>query len=93
MAAALPGAARGTYSTDDIGGFMATVLDMVRGLIERLSPEPVCDDCITERLRLSATSAANKQTRELAGSGGFERLQHVCSLCGAPRKVIRRRAA
>lgn len=68
---------------------MATVLDMVRGLVERLAGEPVCDECIAERLRLSATSAANKQTRELAGAGGFERINHVCSLCGAPRKVIR----
>jgi hypothetical protein len=66
---------------------------MVRGFVERLSPEPVCDDCIAERLRLSDTSQANKKTRELAGSDGFERLQDVCSLCGAPRKVIRRRAA
>ncbi|MDB5707214.1 MAG: hypothetical protein JWN66_4330 [Sphingomonas bacterium] len=68
---------------------MATVQDMVRGFIERLSPESVCDDCIAERLKLSATSGANKQTRELAGMGGFERTQNVCALCGAPRKVIR----
>lgn len=72
---------------------MATVLDLVRGFIERLSPEPVCDDCIAARLRLSDTSLANKKTRELAGMGGFERMHHVCSLCGAPRKVIRRRVA
>jgi hypothetical protein len=71
---------------------MVTVLDMVRGFIERLSPEPVCDDCIAERLRLSATSQANKTTRELAGMNGFERKRDVCSLCGAPRTVIRRRA-
>lgn len=30
-----------------------TVLDKVRGLIERLSPEPICDDCISERLGMS----------------------------------------
>lgn len=42
---------------------MATVLDIVRGFIERLSPEPVCDDCIADKLRLSATSQANKKTR------------------------------
>ncbi|RUN78412.1 hypothetical protein EJC47_00600 [Sphingomonas sp. TF3] len=70
---------------------MATVLDMVRGFVERLSPEPVCDDCIAERLRLSDTSLANKKVRELAGSGGFEREQNICSLCGAPRIVTRRR--
>lgn len=30
------------------------VLDQVRALIERLSPEPMRDNCITERLDLSA---------------------------------------
>ncbi|RYY28428.1 MAG: hypothetical protein EOP62_04340 [Sphingomonadales bacterium] len=71
---------------------MATVLDMVRGFVERLSPQPVCDNCIAERLRLSDTSLANKKVRGLAGNGGFEREQSICSLCGAPRTVTRRRA-
>lgn len=69
---------------------MATVLDIVRGFVELLSPERVCDDCIAERLRLSATRQANKKTRELAGMNGFERKLDVCSQCGAPRTVIRR---
>jgi len=42
---------------------MASVLDKVRGLIERLSPEPVCEECGAERLQLSTTSQANKKTR------------------------------
>ena len=70
---------------------MTSVLDKVRGLIERLSPEPVCDECIAEQLQLSATSQANKKTRELASTSGFERKLDVCSLCGAPRTVTRRR--
>jgi len=70
---------------------MTSVLDKVRGLIERLSPEPVCDECVAERLQLATISQANKKTRELAGSHGFERKLDVCSLCGAPRTVIRRR--
>lgn len=69
-----------------------TVLDQVRGLIERLSPEPVCDDCITERLGLSVRQHANHKTRELAAQGGFERRIEACSLCGATKKVIRRTA-
>lgn len=69
-----------------------TVLDQVRGLIERLSPEPVCDDCIAERLGLSVRQHANHKTRELAGQGGFERRIDGCSLCGATKKVIRRAA-
>lgn len=72
---------------------MATILDTVRNFIERLSPNPVCDACITERLQLSAISLANRKARELAGSNGFERSMDVCALCGAPRTVIRRRGA
>lgn len=71
---------------------MESVLDKVRGLIERLSPEPVCDECVAGRLQLSTISQANKKTGELAGSHGFEQKLDVCSLCGATRTVIRRRA-
>jgi hypothetical protein len=70
---------------------MTTVLDQVRGLIERLSPEAICDDCITERLGLSVRQHANHKTRELAGSNGFERRLEPCAICGAIKKVIRRR--
>jgi hypothetical protein len=69
-----------------------TTSDQVRALIERLSPEPVCDDCIAERLALSVRQHANIRTRELAGQGGFERRKDVCSLCGETRMVIRRGA-
>ncbi len=68
---------------------MTTVLDQVRGLIERLSPEAICDDCITERLGLSVRQHANHKTRELAGSNGFERRLEPCAICGATKKVIR----
>jgi len=69
---------------------LTTVLEQVRRLIERLSPEPVCDDCIAERLGLSVRQHANHKTRELAGANGFERRQEPCSLCGAVKKVIRK---
>jgi len=70
---------------------MTTVLDQVRALIERLSPEAICDDCITERLGQSVRQHANHKTRELAGSNGFERQLESCAICGATKKVIRRR--
>jgi len=70
-------------------GGQKTVLDQVRALIERLAPEPVCDDCITERLGLGIRQHATHKTRELAGSAGFERRIQACSLCGATKKVIR----
>ena len=66
-----------------------TVLDQVRGLIERLSPEPICDDCICEKLGLTVRQHANHKTRELAGTPGFERRKDLCSICRGDKVVIR----
>lgn len=77
---------------DRFRGNDMTILDQVRALIERLSPEPVCDDCIAERLGLGESQHASIATRELAGQGGFERRKDVCSLCGATKEAIRRAA-
>lgn len=68
-----------------------TVLDAVRSFVTRLSPEPVCDDCVAEKLDLSVRQHANHKIRELAGSEGFERRKDRCSLCGGEKLVIRRR--
>ncbi len=70
---------------------MATVIDKVSALIRRLAPEPICDDCITERLGLSVRQHANIKTRELAGQAGFERRKDVCAICGATKIVIHRK--
>ncbi len=67
-----------------------TVLDDVRAFVTRLSPDPVCDDCIADRLGLSVRQHANHKTRELAGSGGFERRKGSCSLCRGDKLVIRK---
>jgi hypothetical protein len=69
-----------------------TVLERVRRLIERLAPEPACDDCIAKTLGLPQASHANLASRELAGSEGFERRNDVCALCGEARAVTRRAA-
>ncbi|WP_341203799.1 hypothetical protein [uncultured Sphingomonas sp.] len=66
------------------------ILDDVKRFVSRLSPEPVCDDCIAEKLGLSVRQYANHKTRELAGSNGFERRKDLCSLCGVTKLVIRR---
>ena len=73
------------------GDEVATVLERVRALVERLSPEPICDDCVARKLDLSVRQHANMKTRELAGAGGFERRKDVCSICGGDRIVIRRK--
>jgi len=67
-----------------------TVLDEVSAFVTRLAPAAVCDDCIADRLALSVRQHANHKTRELAGTGGFERRKGSCSLCGTEKLVIRR---
>ena len=67
-----------------------TVLDDVSALITRLSPSPICDDCVAEKLNLSVRQHANHKTRELAGSNGFERRRDICSLCFGEKFFIGR---
>lgn len=66
------------------------VVDQVRRLVDRLSPEPICDDCIGERLGLSAREDGARAASELAGSDGFERRKAACALCRETRPVIAR---
>lgn len=67
------------------------VLDDVRKLIERLAPAPICDNCIATTLNLSGPQHANRKSRELAGTGGFERMIGLCSICAGEKLVIRHR--
>jgi hypothetical protein len=75
---------------DTIGGRAMTELSAIEKLVTRLSPEPVCDDCITQTLGLSRHENADQAARELVGSNGFERAKDICSLCGEVRLVTRR---
>ena len=68
-------------------GERITALDKVRALIERLAPEPLCDDCIAEKLDMVWKSQANVAARELAGTHGILRRKDMCSLCGGVRIV------
>jgi len=73
-------------------GGQVTILEQVRKLVERLAPDPICDDCITEKLGLIVRQHANHKTRELAGRDGFERARESCAICGSEKMVIRQRA-
>ncbi|MDH7972871.1 hypothetical protein QH494_11805 [Sphingomonas sp. AR_OL41] len=64
--------------------------DRVHALIDRLSPAPICDHCVAERLALDSVEAANIKVREVVGTGGFERRRDVCSLCSEERIVTRK---
>lgn len=66
------------------------VVDRVEALIGRLAPAAICDECIVERLALSALHQASQRTRELAGMRGYERCEEDCAICGEAKPVIRR---
>lgn len=67
-----------------------TILTDVERLIVRLSPATICDDCIAETLSLGGRLLAEQNSRELAGTNGFERKKDVCSMCDAPKLVTRK---
>ena len=67
-----------------------TVLEDVGNLVEKMKPAAVCDDCITDRLRLRVRQHANQKTRELANAPEFVRSQNYCAVCGLVKLVIRR---
>ena len=66
-------------------------LEQIRKFVARLTPEAVCDDCIAEKLALTARQRTNRLIRELAGLDGFERRKDMCSLCALEKLVIRQR--
>ncbi|WP_239987523.1 hypothetical protein [Sphingosinithalassobacter portus] len=81
-----------SYRWSSLGAKM-NVLDRVRRLVERLSPEPACAECLAERLDLSDDESAEPYLYELAGCQGFEVRIDACALCGKARKVIGKGAA
>lgn len=68
-----------------------TIVQDIGRLVERLSPAPVCDDCLTDTLGLSVLQHADQAARELAGMNGFERRKDTCGLCGETRMVSAKR--
>lgn len=67
-----------------------SVLEAVGALIARLSPAPICDDCVAEKLDLPSRQHANQKARELTGRNGFERRRDICSICYGEKLVTRK---
>lgn len=61
------------------------MINVVRKLIERLAPGPVCDDCIAERLQVADPQEVSIATNELAAERQFERRRDTCALCGGSK--------
>lgn len=68
---------------------MTAILENVRRFVERLSPTPVCDDCLADRIDRSA-DGVRTAIGELAVERGFGRTRDTCGLCGESRMVIRK---
>ncbi|WP_447725984.1 hypothetical protein [Sphingomonas koreensis] len=66
------------------------MIDTIRKLIERLAPDPVCDDCIADRLSLADRQAASIAANELTATTRFERRRDTCALCGTEKLTTRR---
>ncbi|SEH12596.1 hypothetical protein SAMN05428974_0514 [Sphingopyxis sp. YR583] len=66
-----------------------TIAREIRALVRRLGGTSICDNCLTDRLRLSVPSQANAVTRSLAAEAGYERRRDVCGQCGKLRTIVR----
>lgn len=66
------------------------MIDPIRKLIERLAPNPVCDDCIADRLSLADRQEVGLAANELAATRQFERRRNVCTLCETEKLTTRR---
>lgn len=66
-----------------------TVLDDVRDLIIRCDGAPICDDGISDNLKLSVRQHANRKTNILKNEHGFHRRKGRCPICRGDKLVIR----
>lgn len=66
-----------------------TSQDLVKALVSRLGPDPVCNFCLSEILALDLDQDVGRSTNELAGTKGFERQISDCVICRKSDKTIR----
>ena len=67
---------------------MASVIDPVRALIERLSPVSMRGACVTQRLNIAYTEQIDRDLSKLARPIAFNASTGNVLLCGAHRKII-----
>ncbi len=66
-----------------------TVLDDVRDLIINRKGEAICDDCISDKLKLTVRQHANRKTNILKNEHSFDRRKNRCPICSGDKLVIR----
>lgn len=64
--------------------------EQIVGFLKRTSPKPVCDDCITDELKLARRQRAQRVTAALGLTVEYQREKGVCSICknDLPKFVI-----
>ncbi|WP_157098855.1 hypothetical protein [Novosphingobium rosa] len=67
---------------------MATMLETIRWLVERLSPSPVCAACVGRHLNLPIDDALHADLGELTVERDFASQRDACGLCGGHGPVI-----
>jgi hypothetical protein len=63
-------------------------VDKIEAFIGRLSPEPVCDACVAERLFVPETEV-QACAHGLAGTRGYKRDAASCVLCATQQITTR----
>lgn len=70
-------------------GISMALFHKTRSLVVRLTPEPICDDCIAETLDGANRQDVAMKTLELAAAKGFEKISAKCTICGSRKRAIR----
>jgi len=63
----------------------------IKGFVERLAPELVCERCVASRLEIRDSDATTVALQDLAALPEFERQTGPCALCGESTQAIRRK--
>jgi recombinational DNA repair protein (RecF pathway) len=66
------------------------MFEKVKNMIARLSPNGICDDCLANGVKLEKRADARAFSRQLLGTGGFERRKDQCCMCGSTKQVTRK---
>ncbi|WP_371396452.1 GIY-YIG nuclease family protein [Fretibacter rubidus] len=63
-------------------------IERVKALHLKEGAKPLCDDCIAEKLTLSARQESNIISRKLIQTPFFDRVKDICSSCGGTKYVM-----
>lgn len=65
------------------------IYSRIKGFVERLVPELVCERCVASRLEIQDSGATALALQDLAALPEFERQVGPCALCGESTQAIR----